>query len=104
MDRIRYISVPLNEDGIKDYNYGEESNNIKVFKLKENEYSDIYKSGVFDEINIYCNLLIDDYEAEEIDNANLEIALNIAIRKKSRVLVKALELAIERNTFVGLDF
>lgn len=105
MERIRYISVPLNEQGIEDYNYGkEESSNIKVFDLKEVEYNEIYKSGVFNEINNSCDLLIDDYESEEIKGNNLEIALNISKKNKCDILIKALELAIEKNTLVGLDF
>ena len=91
MERIRYISVPLNEKGIEDYNYGkEESINIKVFELNE--------------INNSCDLLIDDYESEEISGKNLIIALDISIKNKCKILTQALELAIEMNTLVGLDF
>ena len=50
MKRSRYISVPLNEQGIKDYNYGEESNNIKVFNIDETQFSTMEELGVFDKI------------------------------------------------------
>ncbi|MCI6191105.1 MAG: hypothetical protein MSA89_12250 [Clostridium sp.] len=105
MNKIRYISVPLNEKGIEDYNYGkEDSNNIKVFELSENEFDNLYNNGIFDKINFECNLLIDDYESEEISGSNLEMALNIVKENKCDTLVKALELAIKYNTLVGLDF
>lgn len=105
MERIRYISVPLNEKGIEDYNYGkEESINIKVFELNEIEYNNIDEAGVFNEINNSCDLLIDDYESEEISGKNLIIALDISIKNKCKILTQALELAIEMNTLVGLDF
>jgi hypothetical protein len=105
MERVRYISVPLNEKGIEDYNYGkEESNNIRVFQLKEDEYNNIDESGIFNEINNSCDLLIDDYESEEIKGNNLEIALDISKKNECEVLIQALELAIENNTLVGLDF
>lgn len=105
MRKIRYISVPLNEKGIKDYNYGkEDSDNIKVLELSENEFYDLYDNGIFDKINLKCNLLIDDYESEKISDSNLEIALNIVKENKCDILVRALELAIKYNTLVGLDF
>lgn len=104
MKRSRYISVPLNEQGIKDYNYGEESNNIKVFNIDETQFSTMEELGVFDEINNRCQLLIDDYESEEIKGSNLEIALNITKNTNCELLTTALELAIKYNTLVGLDF
>lgn len=105
MNKIRYISVPLNEKGIEDYNYGKEnSDNIKLFKLSENEFDNLCNNGIFDKINFKCNLLIDDYESEEISASNLEIALNIVKKNKCNILVEALELAIKHNTLVGLDF
>lgn len=104
MERVRYISVPLNKQGIEDYDCGKESNNVKVFEIKEAEYNNIYEAGVFDEINNKCDLLIDDYESEEIKGNNLEIALDILKNNKCKVLIQALELAIKNNTLVGLDF
>lgn len=105
MEKIRFISVPLNDQGIDDYNYGVEgSKNITEIKLGEDEFDKIYFSGVFDDINEKCNLLIDDYESEEIKGENLKIALDISKKKKCEVLIQATELAIEKNTLVGLDF
>ena len=91
MKRSRYISVPLNEQGIKDYNYGEESNNIKVFNIDETQFSTMEELGVFDKINNRCQLLIDDYESEEIKGSNLEIALNITKNTNCELLTTALE-------------
>ena len=39
-------------------------------------------TGVFDEINNKCNLLIDDYESEIIDGKIFKIALEIAENNK----------------------
>ena len=61
-------------------------------------------TGIFDEINNKCNLLIDDYESEIIDGKDLKIALEIAENNNCKILIKALNLAIKYNTFVGLDF
>lgn len=105
MDRIRYISVPLNNEGLEEYNEGlEESKNIKIFELMEKDFNELYSKGIFDKINNGCRLLIDDYESEEIKGQNLKIALDISKKNKCEVLIQALELAIERNTLVALDF
>ena len=104
MERLRYISVPLNEQGVKEYSYGEESSNIKVFSINESQFSIMEELGIFDKINNTCELLIDDYESEEIKGSNLEIALNITKDTNCELLTTALELAIKYNTLVGLDF
>lgn len=107
MERLRCISVPLNGLGVDDYNYGvENSENITEFKLTEEEFNNMDSSGIFDEINIVCNLLIDDYESEEIKEENLTKALNILQTKETvcKKLITALKLAIDKNTLVGLDF
>ncbi|MDM8313138.1 hypothetical protein [Clostridium cadaveris] len=105
MDRLYYISVPLNQDGIEEYDFGkEDSPNIKVYAIVEKEFDKIYETGIFDKINDSCDLLIDVYESEEIKEENLKIALGIAKNNNCEVLMQALELAIEKNTLVGLDF
>ncbi len=104
MERIYYISVPLNKLGINEYDHGEDTDNIKSFELDKNEYINICMTGVFDEINNKCNLLIDDYESEIIYGNNLKIALKIAKNNDCKILINALELAIKCNTLVGLDF
>lgn len=104
MERIYYISVPLNKLGVNEYDHGEDTDNIKSFELDENEYINICMTGIFDEINNKCNLLIDDYESEIIDGKDLKIALEIAENNNCKILIKALNLAIKYNTFVGLDF
>lgn len=105
MEKIRYISVPLNSSGIEEYDYGiENTKNIDVFELTEDEFDKIYFSGIFNEINDRCNLLIDDYESEELKGDNLKIALDIAKSNECEILIKAIKLAVEKNTIVGLDF
>ena len=105
MDRVYYISVPLNQDGIEEYDFGKENSpNIKVYEIVEKEFDKIHETGIFDEINDSCELLIDVYESEEIKEENLKIALDIAKNNNCEVLIQALKLAIENNTLVGLDF
>jgi len=105
VEKVRFISVPLNEQGMDDYNYGvEDSKNITEIKLDEDKFDKVYFSRVFNDINEKCNLLIDDYESEVIKGENLKIALDISKKKKCGVLIQAIELAIEKNTLVGLDF
>lgn len=107
MNKVRFISVPLNEEGIEEYDQGiENTENIKVFKLDEEEFEELYSSGIFEKINLECNLLIDDYESEIIDSKNLELSQNISkgYKLKSDKFNKALELAMGKDTFVGLDF
>lgn len=105
MDRVRYMSVPLNKKGIEELEYGvEESNNIKVIHLSNSEFEELYQDGgVFDRINEKCDLMIDDFESETIPNDKLEYCLSIVENKYIR-LMEALNLAKEHNTFVDLDF
>lgn len=107
MSKIRFISVPLNDQGIEEYDQGvEDTKNIKVFELNEEEFKELYSSGIFDVINSKCNLLIDDYESEIIDKDNLELGQTILkdYKLESSKFDDALELAIEKETLVGLDF
>lgn len=105
MERLYFISVPLNQKGVEEYDYGQEnSKNIKEYTIGEKEFDKIYEAGIFGEINDSCDLLIDAYESEIIKDENLKIALEIAKNNNCKVLIKALELAIEKNTLVGLDF
>lgn len=105
MERLYFISIPLSTKGIEEYNYGQEnSENIKEYIIDEKDFDKIYDTGVFDEINDKCELLIDVYESEIIQGDSLKIALSIAKDNNCGVLIQALELAVEKNTLVGLDF
>lgn len=105
MERLYFISVPLNQKGIEEYDYGQEnSKNIKEYAIGENEFNKIDKTGIFDNINNSCDLLIDVYESEIIKEDNLKLALDIAKKMDIAILIEALELAMEKNTLVGLDF
>ncbi|NWK12793.1 hypothetical protein [Clostridium cadaveris] len=105
IEHNRYLSIPLNKKGIEELDYGvEKSDNIKVIKLSDSEFQELYQSeGVFDRINEECNLMIDDYESETIPNDKLNYCLSI-VENKYVKLMAALKLAKEYNTFVDLDF
>jgi len=105
VERSRYLSVPLNEKGIEELEYGvEQSDNIKVIYLSDSEFEELYQSGgVFDRINEECDLMIDDFESETISNDKLGYCLSI-VENKHIKLMEALNLAKEYNTFVDLDF
>ena len=62
--------------------------------------------NLFDEINIRCKILIDDYESEEISDNNLfDTKLIIDdIKESIPVFYHALEKAITYDTLLGLDF
>lgn len=107
MSKVRFISVPLNKKGIEEYYHGiEDTRNIKVFELNEDEFEELYSSGIFEEINSMCRLLIDDYESEILDKKNLELSQNILknYNLEYSKFNNALELAIKKDTLVGLDF
>lgn len=106
MSRDRYISIPLNEDGKTEYDAGiENTDNILVLNLPEKEFDFLYSKGIFNDINNKCDLLIDDYESEVINNKSLQWCKDIMSQYDDiGTLKKAIDLAIKNNTFVGLDF
>jgi hypothetical protein len=105
MDRPRWLSVPINEKGIEEYDYGvEDTSNIKTFMLSEREFDVLYHQGIFDSINEECELFIDDYESEVISKENFETCDKIIGNANVPVFSEALELAKKYDTLLGLDF
>jgi hypothetical protein len=106
MSRVRYLTVPINNIGIEEYNIGQETDNIITLELSEEEFYSLYHGGVFDRINSTCNLLIDDYESEIINKNHFNECKNIISNSNlvTNIFTKALDFAIEYDTLLGLDF
>ncbi len=102
--RKRYLSVPINNQGIEEYDHGiEDTANIIETLLPENEFYELQTNGVFEQINKTCDLLIDDYESEIITAQNL-INCKSIIQELTGVFAEAAHKAIEHGTFLALDF
>lgn len=105
MDRPRWLSVPINDQGIEEYDYGvEDTPNIKTFMISEQEFDILYHQGIFDSINEECDLLIGDYESEIISVDHFEVCKKTIGNTNVPVFSEALELAIKYGTLLGLDF
>ncbi len=106
--RKRYLTVIKNERGLEEYDCGvEESENIKVYELPENEFEGLCKSGVFKKINNECNLMIDDYESELLSVDDLKKCEKYMINdvvKASKIFCTAVLIAIETGVALGIDF
>ena len=101
--RCRFLTVPLNSQGINDYNYGREnSKDLITYELSEDEFELLYRT-VFPVINDRCALLIDDFESEEISAQNIICCLD-TIMQVEGVFKTACLKAVEQGTFVCLDF
>ena len=102
--RERYLTIPLNETGKEDYNLGyDHTNNVKIMTLSEEEFDYLAESGVFNRINEKCGSLIDDYESEIISSSDLKKCLD-EVNNYNGVFLRAYKLALEKNTFLALDF
>lgn len=112
MERERFIRVPKDERAMKDYDYGvQKKEQMEEIILSEVQYEALDNTGVFDEINEKCEIIIDDYEEEvlELDKipTALEVVNQLISNNKNEELIKLkriLELAIRYKTIVGFDF
>ncbi len=112
MERERFIRVPKDERAMKDYDYGvQKKEQMEEIILSEVQYEALDNTGVFDEINEKCGIIIDDYEEEvlELDKipTALEVVNQLISNNKNEELIKLkriLELAIRYKTIVGFDF
>ena len=102
--RMRVCTVPLNDKGRKEYNYGiEHTENMAEFFLDEAEFNTLYDGGIFDAINAKCGKQIDDYESEEISASELVECTGL-LSGFSGTFMNAVNKAIEAGTFLALDF
>ena len=104
MDKEKYITIPKNETGIKEYNaLIEDSENLLTFNLPEDEYSILDEYRIFDIINERYGLMIDIYESETVTAKQLQEAYGEIISKKG-VWQEAVDLAIAYGTCMFRDF
>jgi len=102
--RIRFLTVPINEKGIEEYDHGiKNTENMIETILPEKEYVELEDSGIFEFINEKCDLLIDDYESEIIGADDLRKCINQIELHKS-VFLDAAYQAMKYTTFLALDF
>ena len=68
--RNRVITVPKNKDAQEDLNY-DRANQLDLieWRLTDEEFNKLYTLNVFEIINSTCQVLIDDFEDEEITDA-----------------------------------
>ncbi|WBW97308.1 hypothetical protein [Oceanirhabdus sp. W0125-5] len=118
MKRDRYIRVPKDGKAAEDYDYGVQKPSQMIdWILNEEEYYKLDLLEVFNELNIGCNIIIDDFEEEVIIYDKLDKALDIVDKiiiknqasKKDNieVLNKLKDMviyAIENKTIVAFDF
>ena len=105
--RRRFLTVPLNKNGMIEYDHGvEESPNIQEYLLPIEEFDILDKERLFDKMNGTCGLLIDDFESEMITSEMLGKCLAIieGYEDKIPVFTKAINQAIEKKTALALDF
>lgn len=115
MEKIRFIIVPLNLKACHELDYAVDFNrcskaDFNIWYLDELEFEELYKTGIFDQINTACDLMIDDFENERLNNEFIDSVLelikegsyfyNIQIVK----LVELLKLAKSKSTFIEFDF
>jgi len=102
--RARFLTVPINERGIEEYDHGiENTENMIEIMLPEKEYVELKESGIFEFINEKCDLLIDDYESEIIDADDLRKCITQIELHKGIFLDHAYQ-AMKYKTFLALDF
>lgn len=102
---MKFISVPLNDIGEKEYDHGgENSPNLIVIELPEQEFTYLKNSSVFNMLNEDFGLMIDDYESEVIPLKALNKVSKNIDEKSAPIFSEAIHKAQEKQTFVGLDF
>lgn len=112
MIRERFIRVPKDEKAMEDYDYGvQKQEQMEEMILSEERYKVLNDTGVFNEINEKCDIIIDDYEEEVLELDKIPMALEVVnqlIESNSNEelveLKKMLDLAVTYKTIVGFDF
>lgn len=100
----KLLCVPLNDEGIKDCDFGLEinSSNVKIFNFPYSEFD--YMHDLFCIINNSCNLLIDEFEEERISKEFFNKVEDIIgpVKSKIPVFYEAFELAVKLDTCLDL--
>lgn len=104
MIKRHLIFVPKNEEGVRDYENGVESNdNFFVYDVPEDEFGILWKHHVFEMINRKYHLLIDECEEETVTAEQLK-EMYPAISIKKGVWLEAVDKAIKLGTCAYLHF
>lgn len=102
--RKRYLTVPKNKRGIDECEYGiQHTENMIEAVLDEDEFDKLWKNDVFRTINDRCQLMIDDYESEDINAENISKCMDVISIIPGKFLEMA-RLAVNYDTFLQLDF
>lgn len=101
----KYVTVPKNQNGIVDYDYGRDNSpNVIFMELKKNEFDFLFDKKVAEQINEKYHLLIDDYKSEIIPFEAMDYVLELIDEFDMPVFKLAVGLAKYYETFIGLDF
>lgn len=100
-----YITVPKNQKGYEEYDYGiEHTENMVEFTLPQEEFRQLQKSGVIRILEgTYKELYIAESESNIITADQLKAVYN-AINVIPGVFMTAVDTAIKYGTCVYLDF
>ena len=114
MERTRLIKIPKNIKAMNDYNFGiQNTDDIEEYQLTKEQYNYFNNMNLFNEINLKCEIIIDDYEEEMLEYQKIPIALDIVdtylIKNKNKNLnllmfKKILSKAFAYKTCVGFEF
>lgn len=111
------INIPLNRDGIYEFEYYldyNDANNIKVIEFSGDDYFYLDNLQYFDSINVECDSIIDLYEQEVILYDKLYNAIEITeilikhineerFTKLANQMIECFKLAIRSKTFIEVD-
>ncbi len=111
-----YINVPLNEEGIKEFeSYSEKMDHVKTYELFSSDYALLRKSGgLFDSFDKELGTIIDYCEEERIEYDQLDLAIHL-VQKYSKksicdqekkacdLILESLKTAKESGTFWEID-
>ncbi len=111
---VYFINVPLNKDGMNEFElYEDEMPNVKTFELTEEDYNVLRKpNGLFSKIDGEVGTIIDICEEERIEIENIPKAIAIVKKYKSKdeneknackIVLESLQLAYESQTFWEID-
>lgn len=112
MERKKFIRVPINKKAKQNYDLGIlREDELETLVLSDDQFQELYKMGVFDNINKKCDIIIDEFKDVilELDRipAAIEVLTKLISENDNADLVeikKMLELAVSLGTIVGFDF
>ena len=104
--------MPKDKKAMKDYDLGQDKpEQIIEWKLTEDEFDILYKSGLFNKLNEKCNVIIDDFESEVIESEELNNAektlFKLQENMNNREIVHLYDLileAIKNKTLIAFNF